>query len=125
MIADTTFLIDLLREQKCGKEGRATRFLQSNRDIVFSTTIITVGEIAAGFDNVEDARNFFARIPLLRLSMETVHECARVDQELRSVGQRLGENDNWIAGIARYYGETLISNDKAFKRVKGLEVVSY
>ena len=125
MIADTTFLIDLLREQKSGKEGRATRFLQSNREVVLSTTIITVGEIAAGFDNVEDARNFFARIPLLRLSMETVYECARVDQELRSVGQRLGQNDNWIAGIARYYGETLISNDKAFKRVEGLEVVSY
>jgi predicted nucleic acid-binding protein len=125
MIADTTFLIDLLREQKIGKEGRATKFLQAHREVVFSTTIITVGEIAAGFDNVEDARNFFARIPLLRLSMETVYECARVDQELRSVGLRLGENDNWIAGIARYYGETLISNDKAFRRVSGLEVVSY
>ena len=84
-----------------------------------------MGEIAAGFDNVEDARNFFARIPLLRLSMETVYECARVDQELRGIGQRLGENDNWIAGIARYYGETLISNDKAFRGVKGLEVVRY
>ena len=125
MIADTTFLIDLLREQKAGKEGRATRFLQSNRDAVFRTTIITVGEIAAGFDNVEDARNFFSRIPLLRLSMETVYECARVDQELRAVGQRLGENDNWIAGIARYYGEPLISNDKAFNRVQDLEVISY
>jgi predicted nucleic acid-binding protein len=125
VIADTTFLIDLLREQKIGKEGRATRFLESNREIVLSTTIITVGEIAAGFDEVEDARDFFARIPLLRLSMETVYECARVDQELRSMGQRLGENDNWIAGIARYYGEPLISNDKAFRRVRGLEVVSY
>ena len=66
-------------------------------------SIITVGEIAAGFDNVEvvlkttsrlDARNFFARIPLLRLSMETVYECAKVDQELRGIGKRLGENGN-------------------------------
>jgi predicted nucleic acid-binding protein len=125
VIADTTFLIDLLREQKTGKLGRATRFLEIHRDLEFSTTVISVGEVAAGFENTEDARQFFARIPLVRLAMETVYECARVDYELRQVGARLGENDNWIAGIARYYGEPLISNDKAFTRVRGLKVVAY
>jgi predicted nucleic acid-binding protein len=125
VIADTTFLIDLLREQKTGKPGRATRFLEEHREIVFSTTVISVGEVAAGFENIEDARNFFSRIPLLRLSMDTVYECSRVDYELRQIGARLGENDNWIAGIARYYVEPLISNDKAFHRVRGLKVISY
>jgi predicted nucleic acid-binding protein len=125
VIADTTFLIDLLREQKLGKPGRATRFLEAHRNLEFSTTVISVGEVAAGFDNIEDARNFFSRIPLLRLSMDTVYECSRVDYELRQVGARLGENDNWIAGIARFYDEPLISNDKAFARVRRLKVVTY
>ena len=108
-----------------GKPGRATRFLEANREAVFRTTVITVGEVSAGFDHLEDARNFFSRIPLLRLSLDTVYECSRVERELRALGQRLGENDNWIAGIARHYGEALISNDKAFARVRGLEVVTY
>jgi hypothetical protein len=30
-------------------------------------------------------------------------------------GDRLGENDNWIAGFARYYGQLLISNDLGFE----------
>lgn len=125
MIADTTFLIDLLREQKSGKPGPATRFLERHRNLVFSTTVISVGELAAGFEHIEDARNFFSRIPLLRLGMDTVYECARLDREMRLIGQRLGENDNWIAGIARFYGEPLISNDKAFNRVRGLKVIAY
>jgi predicted nucleic acid-binding protein len=125
VIADTTFLIDLLREQKTGKPGRATRFLEANRSVVLHTTVISVGEVAAGFENIEDARNFFSRLPLLRLAMDTVYECSRVDYELRRIGARLGENDIWIAGIARYYSEPLISNDKAFNRVPGLKVISY
>ena len=125
MIADTTFLIDLLRERNRLEEGKATRFLEAHRTAVFRTTVISVGEVATGFDHVEDARDFFSSIPLLRLSFDTVHECSRVERELRVLGQRLGENDNWIAGIARYYGEPLISNDKAFTRVRGLKVITY
>ena len=125
MIADTTFLIDLLREKSSGEPGRAIRFLELNRRIALRTTVISVGELAVGFDQLEDARDFFSRIPLFRLALETVYECSRVERELRQSGGRLGENDNWIAGIARYYGEPLVSNDRAFARVRGLKVVTY
>lgn len=125
MIADTNFLIDLLREQKASSPGPATAFLEKHRGIELATTIITVGELAVGYQHVEDARRFFSRIPLFRLGVDAAYEASRVDRELRKIGLRLGENDNWIAGIARYHGETLISNDKAFTRVLGLKVVTY
>lgn len=125
MIADTNFLIDLLREKTRGRPGPASSFLDQNRETELATTIITVGELAVGYEQLEDARRFFSRIPLFRLSVESAYEASRVDRELRKIGLRLGENDNWIAGIARYHGETLISNDKAFGRVHGLKVVTY
>lgn len=125
MIADTNFLIDLLREQKAGSPGPASRFLEEHRDVELATTIITVGELAVGYQNLEDARRFFSRIPLFRMGLDAAYEASRVDRELRKIGLRLGENDNWIAGIARYHGETLISNDKAFSRVHGLKVIAY
>lgn len=125
MIADTNFLIDLLREQKLGRPGPASRFLEDHRDVELATTIITVGELAVGYQDLEEARKFFSRLPLFRLGMDAAYEASRVDRELRRLGQRLGENDNWIAGIARYHAETLISNDKAFARVPGLNVVTY
>jgi predicted nucleic acid-binding protein len=40
-------------------------------------------------------------------------------------GRRLGENDNWIAGFCRYYGEPVISADVAFDRVPRLRRILY
>jgi predicted nucleic acid-binding protein len=42
------------------------------------------------------------------------------DRSLMQQGLRLGENDNWIAGFCRYYGQPVISRDAAFERVAGL-----
>lgn len=42
-----------------------------------------------------------------------------------ATGHRLGENDNWIAGFARYYGEPLVSNDPDFDRVRGLRRIAF
>ena len=38
---------------------------------------------------------------------------------------RLGENDNWIAGFCRYYGQPIISRDAAFDRVRALRRLDY
>jgi len=48
-----------------------------------------------------------------------------VQRELILTGQRLGENDNWIAGFCRYYGQPIISRDGAFDRVRGLRRLDY
>ena len=50
---------------------------------------------------------------------------ADVDRELSRTGQRLGDNDNWIAGFARYYRQPVISHDDAFDRVPGVRRVNY
>ena len=50
---------------------------------------------------------------------------AEIDRALIAEGQRLGENDNWIAGFAAYYREPLISHDAAFDRAPGVRRVAY
>ncbi len=125
MIVDTTFLIDLYEEQAEKRPGPASVFLSRNRAAPLRITIISLSEFATGFDDVRDAREYLRRFPVIRITPECAFECSRVDRELIRLGGRLGENDNWIAGIARYYGEPLISNDKAFARVRGLKVQCY
>jgi hypothetical protein len=125
MVADTTFLIDLYEEQAKGRSGAASAFLAANRSAVLRITIISLGEFATGFANLPDAREYLRRFPVIRITPECAYECSRVDRELLETGGRLGENDNWIAGIARYYGESLVSNDRAFRRVPGLKVHNY
>ncbi len=125
MVADTTFLIDLAEETSARTPGPAGRFLWANRDARIWTTVISLGELAAGLRSNTEARQFLGRYRIARLHPEIALEAARIDRELIRQGGRLRENDNWIAGFARYYGEPLISNDAAFDRVEGLRRVSY
>lgn len=52
-------------------------------------------------------------------------QCRIAEDGLILLGQRLGENDNWIAGFCRYYGQPLVSRDAAFDRVRALRRLAY
>ena len=125
MIADTTFLIHFLHEGRAGRRGPARTFLAQNRIEATRTTIISLGEIAPSFEASSDAWEYFKHWKIYRLHPGIVDEAANLDRELIATGQRLGENDNWIAGFSRYYREPLISRDSAFDRVRGLRRLVY
>ena len=88
-------------------------------------TVISAGELAVLFANNEEARRFFAAYRVLRLTPEIACVAASIDREMILAGQRLGENDTWIAGFCRYYGQPVISRDAAFDRVQGLRRLDY
>jgi predicted nucleic acid-binding protein len=90
-----------------------------------TTTVISAGEFATGFDDLQHARGFLSRWRILNLQPEIAYAAAQVDRELMDAGGRLGENDTWIAGFARYFNQPLISNDKAFDRVRALRRLNY
>jgi len=125
MFLDTTFLISLLEEIESRAVGPARQFLGRHRAQTHHVTVISLGEIAAGMRNNQAARDFLSRFRIVTLKAEVALEAAAIDRELIRLGQRLGENDNWIAGFARYYGEPLVSNDTAFDRVVGLRRISH
>jgi predicted nucleic acid-binding protein len=77
------------------------------------------------FATNQEARLFLQRYRQLRLFPEVAYVAAEIDRELLDQGLRLGENDNWIAGFCRYYGQPLISQDTAFDRVRGLRRLRY
>jgi predicted nucleic acid-binding protein len=90
------------------------------------TTVISAGEIAVIFDSMAEARAFLAPYRILRLTPEIAYVAAALDRELISTTRnRLGENDNWIAGFCRYYGQSLVSRDAGFDRVHGLRRLAY
>jgi predicted nucleic acid-binding protein len=125
MIADTTFLVDLRNEQQMQRPGAAAKFMASHRGHRLITTVISAGEFATGFASLPEARIFLSRWRILNLQPEVAYAAAQVDRELMDAGGRLGENDTWIAGFARYFNQPLISNDKAFDRVRSLRRLNY
>ena len=125
MICDTTFLSDIYREREADRRGPALKFLAAHRNQPMLVTVISAGELAVIFDESDEARRFLANYRVLRLTPEIAYAAAAVDRELIERGSRLGENDNWIAGFCRYYGQPIISRDLGFDRVRGLRRLRY
>jgi predicted nucleic acid-binding protein len=126
MLLDTQFLIEFQRELDAGRMGRARTFLTRHRRRPLLVSVVSLGEIAAGMPDSDTAREFagsFRRI--LNLFPELALTAAQVDRELIQEGNRLGENDNWLAGTCRYYGQPIVSNDDDFDRVRGLRRIPF
>ena len=125
MIADTTFLVHLVRERRLGQPGAACRFLAAHRRERIRTCVISLAEVAVSFPRAEQAWAYFAKWAVYRLHDGIAQAAADLDREMALAGNRLGENDNWIAGFCRYYREPIISRDQAFDRVRGLRRLAY
>ena len=125
MIADTTFLVHFFNEGRVGRRGPARTFFAENRTEAVRTNVISLGDIAPSFEASSEVWSYFRLWRIYRLHPGIVDAAADVDRELIQVGQRLGENDNWIAGFCRYYREPLISLDADFDRVPGLRRLPY
>jgi predicted nucleic acid-binding protein len=125
MLTDTSFWIDLFREQNYRQKGPATSFLARYRAHELSVSVVTWGELAVGVERSGDLEKLLWRVRIHFLPLQVAWYASRIDRDLASKGQRLGENDNWIAATALAYGLRLVTNDEDFKRVPKLHRVSY
>ena len=125
MIADSTFVSDLLKERRRGQPGPAHAFFTAHRKQKIRTTIITAGEFLLMFEDSPSAWRWLEPWAIYRLHFGIVEAAADIDRELTRHGKRLGENDNWIAGFARYYREPLVSRDAGFDAVPGIRRIRY
>ena len=125
MIVDTTFVSDLLHERWRGRPAAASALLAKRRAQSFRLTIINAGEISVLFEDSVAAWDWLQDWPMYRLHPGIMDCAADLDRTMIGLGQRLGENDTWIAGFALYFREALVSRDAAFDRVSGIRRISY
>jgi predicted nucleic acid-binding protein len=116
---------DLRREHEQGLRGPARRFLAQHRRQALLLTVISLGEVSVIFDSRGRCTRFLHPYRVLRLNPQIAYAAAALDRALIAIGQRLGENDTWIAGFCRYYGQPLVSRDVAFDRVPRLRRLEY
>src|SRR5258708_3583172 len=117
MLLDSSYLIDLEEEIAERKFGPAIAFANAHRSSAPRISIITLGELAAGALDEGNTRRFLARYRVIPLKPEIAYLAGRLERALSLKGQRLGENDNWIAATALYYGEPIVTRDGDFDRV--------
>ncbi len=123
-VADTCFLIDLIRQ-----DPGAIRFAEETP--LLKTTSISAAEFLFGArtstrsDVIEAARVYLAHFPILAFDAEAAGVYAEIASGLRKRGGRISSFDELIAATALRYDEAIVSRDTHFTSIPGLEVVSY
>ncbi|HEY4988563.1 MAG TPA: type II toxin-antitoxin system VapC family toxin [Opitutaceae bacterium] len=95
-------------------------FLGRNKAEELACSTITVGELAAGKNEIA-ARVFLRRLKKIPVSEAIAYRAAAVDRTQMAKGRRLGENDTWIAATAVHYSAASVQGDGDFERVGSLK----
>ncbi len=127
MILDTTFVIDLMKNRQNAIEKTAE--LEKKQEPVFITSV-TIFELwhsldAKNKEKREKLEKFTESFEQFALNNESTKKGGEIHLNLISRGIRIDPEDSMIAGIAIKNGQTLLTRDEHFARVKGLRIETY
>ncbi len=130
MIADTTFLIDLMRDDKSAVEKEIT--LEEDSAPVYLTTI-SILELYVGFNlsskKIHESRKIdrvLGNLQILPLDFESAKEAGEIYAYKKRSGLTIDPEDAMIAGICRTSGELVLTrNINHFSGIEGVGLESY
>jgi tRNA(fMet)-specific endonuclease VapC len=78
-------------------------------------------------DNLLRLKRFLSvpRLELLQVDEVTARIFGEIAAELRTKGRPIQQDDVWIAALCKQYDYTLVTADKDFSAITGLEVVCF
>ena len=128
-VLDTSFIVDLLR----GKEDALQKLAEMEaKEIPLSTTEINVLELYRGaylsrktHQNLEEIKKILECFQVLKLEEPVYEVFAFLSANLISKGRIIGAFDELIAAIILCYDGKIVTSDKHFTEVTGLEVIVY
>jgi predicted nucleic acid-binding protein len=130
LLADTSFLIDLMVGDKAAVE-KAREIDAKGTPLIVSAP--TVFELYVGISLGRKAEEEKARVlvvleslPFLPLDVESSKAGGRIYGEKKRMGSTVDPEDAMVAGIARVHGEKVLTrNLKHFQGIEGVNVESY
>ena len=131
IVADTTFLVHLLR-----RHPDAQSWLSRNAESEIFTTQINAYElyigahtiwIKHGVDRFDEVLDLLSLFDVLDFDGDSAYEAARLAASLQASGQTIGTRDQMIAGsaLANDITKILTRNVKHFTRIQEIEVLTY
>jgi len=95
-------------------------------------SVITVGELLRGVygsrlieTNLARVGALLESVPVLACEIATAVRYGRIKQQLRMKGRPLPENDIWIAATAQQHQLTLVTRDRHFEQIQGLDLLLF
>jgi predicted nucleic acid-binding protein len=90
--------------------------------------VIVIGEYRFGIaqsrqhkEYEEWLREWIDTVTVLDVDRETTHEYAKIGLELKKIGKPIPANDLWIAALCRQHSLALLSRDRHFDFVPGIQ----
>jgi tRNA(fMet)-specific endonuclease VapC len=97
-----------------------------------ATTLISLGEYQFGLlgsayrrELVQWIEALLTKIDLLQPNTQTLPHYAAIRHELKTAGTPIPANDVWIAALARQHRMPLVSKDRHFDLVNGIESIDW
>lgn len=120
IVLDTSAIIELVRGTELGK--KTATIIQN--DVAACTTITLNELISNARDNDRSFLITLAKsMQVLPFDEEAAYKSIEIEILLRKQGNLIGKLDIFIASICRVHGLPLLTADKDFNRIKGLEIV--
>jgi tRNA(fMet)-specific endonuclease VapC len=128
-VIDTSVMVEIIKSSP-GALGKIRELEEKGERV--ATTIITVYELLKGANlsasrqrNLQHVRETLSNIQVLDLSPDACEEASNIFCELQDLGSLISEFDILIAAIAKTNGEAILTHDKHFKSVHGLDLIKW
>lgn len=130
---DTSFLVDLLREQRRRRPGPASRWLETHPDEALGASVFVVCELEAGASRAIHPDRERRRVRDLLTAVTIVYPDDRFAgvygdllARMQARGQEIGTMDLLIATTAQIEAAPLLSgNRRRFEQVPDLRLITY
>ena len=130
MIADTSFLIDIMKSDK--EAIKKAEEIEKNGNTI-AVTSISIFELFVGVtlsikqDRVRNKINRILKgLPIISFDEDSAIEAGKIFAQKRKNGMLIDPEDSMIAGICSRRNEILITrNIKHFNDIEGLRIESY
>ena len=126
---DSAFLVDFL-DSEADHHDEAVAWMEANSDEELAVPVICAFEVVRGTgraseDRFEQAVGFLRTLSVLDLSLSMALAAGDLDSRLHTTGTPLSARDTLVAAPTLEHGATLVTRDRGFDVVDGLDVVFY
>lgn len=124
-LLDASILMDYAQGDQAAED-----YLEQNDDTVFGAPTVVLSEVYTGLFRTtdlgrEEVKAKYGWVRAIPFTDEAAVETAAIRSTLSSRGQKINAIDTYIAGTARTLDVPLVTGDRDFGKVDGLEVEYY
>ncbi len=129
LVFDTTILIDALHRKEAAL--RKIVELEDAEETIYTTQINALELYKGAYlptksnEDLEKVKKLLDAFVVLPINDDTYEWFAGLSAELKSRGESINDFDELIAAITIANGAAIVSRDGHFRRIPGLNVISY